>query len=271
MTRISQVFAHLKSRGEKVFISYIAAGDPNLEITRRLVLEMEKRGAQIVELGVPFSDPLADGPTIQQASQRALQSGTTLTKILSLVKEIRKRSRIPIILMTYYNPIYRFGVPNFVEKAAEAGVSGIIVPDLPPEEAGGIKDAAQRFQLDTIFLLAPTSTPERIKSVAQASTGFIYCVSVTGVTGARERLSEEVRNLILKVRQYTDKPLGVGFGISTPEQTREIADLADAVIVGSAIIKVIERHLNSPQLVPAVGEFVESLIKGMALLGEEKL
>ena len=269
MNKISQIFAHLKSRREKAFIPYITAGDPSLDITKWLVVEMEQRGVQIVELGVPFSDPLADGPTIQQASQRALQSGVTLTKILSTVKEIRKQSQLAIVLMTYYNPIYRFGVTDFVERAAEAGVDGIIVPDLPPEEAGEIKEAAQRSQLDTIFLLAPTSTPERIKLVARASTGFIYCVSVTGVTGARGRVSQEIRRLVLKVRQYTDKPLGVGFGISTPEQVKEIADFADAVIVGSAIIKVVQEYLNSPRLVPAVGEFVEGLIKGMVLPGDE--
>ncbi|HID96540.1 MAG TPA: tryptophan synthase subunit alpha [Candidatus Latescibacteria bacterium] len=269
MSRISDAFQRLRSENRRAFIPYITAGDPDLRLTRELVFEMEMAGAKIIELGIPFSDPLADGPTIQEASQKALRAGTTLEKILSTVEEIRRASDVPIALMTYYNPIFRVGISNFLQQAVDAGVDGIIVPDLPPEEGEELRRTAERIGIDTIFLLAPTSTAERIRLVAEASTGFIYCVSVTGVTGAREKLSGQVRELVARVRRHTNKPLGVGFGISTPDQAAEVARWADGVIVGSAIIKVIRKYEGTPELVPRVGEFVKSLVAAMGNIQTE--
>jgi len=253
MSKISDTFAKYK----KVFIPYITVGDVSLSLTEKLILEMTKRGAHIIELGVPFSDPLADGVTIQRAQERALKRKINIHKIFQLVREIRKKSNIPLILMSYYNPIYKFGVTKFIKEAKLKGVDGVIIPDLPPEEAKDFNG------IDTIFLVAPTSTNDRIKLITTLSSGFIYCVSLTGTTGAREKLREDIRSLILKIRKYTDKPIAVGFGISNQEQVREITRVADGVIVGSAILEVINKYRNSPYLVNQVGEFIEYLIKGI--------
>jgi tryptophan synthase alpha chain len=242
MTKISALFKTLRAQGRKAFIPYIMAGDPDAGTTLERVLLMEKCGADIIELGVPFSDPLADGPTIQKAAGRALESGTTLRKVLSLVKEIRQRSAVPLILMTYYNPVFKYGEANFVRDALQAGVDGVIVPDLPPEEAKELirlcRNASGERSLDTIFLIAPTSTPGRIKKIASASRGFVYYVSMTGITGATLELDEAFRRHLALVKQATDKPIAVGFGIAKPEQARIIAQIADGVIVGSALVRV---------------------------------
>ncbi|MEW6067886.1 MAG: tryptophan synthase subunit alpha [Nitrospirota bacterium] len=237
MNRIERTFKNLRNQNKKAFIPYIMAGDPSLEKTKDTVLLLEKCGADIVELGVPFTDPLADGPTIQRASERALKNGVTLRKVIAFVKGLRQITQVPIALMTYYNPVYKSNEENFVKDATDAGVDGVIIPDLPPDEAGYFIKLSRKLALDNIFLLAPTSTEDRIKKVARASTGFIYYVSITGVTGANLLFDGSMDILISKIRKYTDKPIAVGFGISTHEEASAVARVADGVVVGSAIVK----------------------------------
>ena len=240
MSRIEKKFREVLGRKGKAFIPYIMAGDPNLERTRELVGILEECGADIIELGVPFSDPLADGPTIQKAAQRALGEGVTLGKVIGFVGSLRKTTQIPIVLMTYYNLIFRYGEERFVREAYTAGVDGIIVPDLPPDEAGVLLSFSKSTGFDVIFLVAPTSTDERIKRVARASRGFIYYVSITGITGSKLSIDASIGSHIEKIRQTSRKPVAVGFGIATPEEASEIAKIADGVIVGSAIVKRVE-------------------------------
>ncbi len=244
-SKIAGTFAKLKKEGKKAFIPYIMAGDPSLERTREVVLLFEKCGADIVELGVPFSDPVADGPTIQRASERALLNGVTLRKTLALSFDIRQSSRIPIILMTYFNPVFQYGLERFVLDAKEAGVDGVIIPDLPPDEAADLIRPARRARLDTIFLLAPTSTEERIRKVAKASTGFIYYVSITGITGSSLLLDGSIEGYIRNIRRFTDTPVAVGFGISTPPEASAVSACADGIIVGSAIVKKVHESPDS--------------------------
>jgi tryptophan synthase alpha chain len=241
MSRITRVFNHLKSNGRKAFIPYIMAGDPSIEATKKYISELESAGADIIELGVPFTDPLADGPTIQRASERALQKGITLRKVLALVKDVRKQSSIPLVLMTYFNPVFKFGVEAFVKKAVGAGVDGVIIPDLIPDEAEDFIRFARLYNLDTIFLLAPTSTQDRIKKAVKSSTGFIYYVSITGITGSRLSIEKAMKNTLNSIKSITHKPVAIGFGISNPEEAATIAKLADGVIVGSAIVKLISQ------------------------------
>ena len=240
MSRIDKKFKEVLGRKGKAFIPYIMAGDPNLERTRELVGILEECGADVIELGVPFSDPLADGPTIQKAAQRALGEGVTLGKVIEFVGSLRRSTQIPIVLMTYYNLIFRYGEERFVREAYTAGVDGIIVPDLPPEEAGPLLSFSKNTGFDVIFLIAPTSTGERIKKVARASRGFIYYVSITGITGSKLSVDASIGSHIEKIRQTSRKPVAVGFGIATPEEASEIAKIADGVIVGSAIVKRVE-------------------------------
>jgi tryptophan synthase alpha chain len=237
LTRISETFKRLNQQGKKAFIPYIMAGDPSLEKTRDVVLLFEACGADIVELGVPFSDPLADGPTIQRASERALKNGVTLRKVISLVKDLRQATQVPLVLMTYFNPVFKYETDAFIKDASNAGVDGVIIPDLPPDEAGDFIKLSRKAALDTIFLLAPTSTEDRIRKVTKAATGFIYYVSITGTTGASLLLDGSMDLLISNIRKYTDKPIAVGFGISTPGEAAAIAKISDGVIVGSAIVK----------------------------------
>lgn len=237
ISRIGETFKELKKKGEKAFIPYIMAGDPSLEKTKDIVQMLEECGADIVELGVPFTDPLADGPTIQRASERALNAGVTLKKVIAFVKDLRQDTQIPVVLMTYYNPVFKYGEEHFVRDAKDAGVDGVIIPDLPPDEAGSLIHSSRKTSLDTVFLLAPTSTPERIKKVAKASRGFIYYVSVTGITGSRLLLDGSIETLVSEIRKYTDKPIAVGFGVSTPEEASAVSKVSDGVIVGSAIVK----------------------------------
>jgi tryptophan synthase alpha chain len=237
MSRIGRTFGKIRERSGKAFIPYIMAGDPDVNRTRELVKILEDSGADIIELGVPFSDPLADGPTIQKAAQRALAGGMTLSGVVGLVADLRQVTQVPIILMTYYNPVFRYGEERFVRDASSAGVDGIIVPDLPPEEAGTIRKSAKKEDFDTIFLLAPTSTEERIRTVAGASTGFIYYVSITGITGSKLSMDVSIESHISRIRQESRTPVAVGFGISTPEEALAVSRFADGVIVGSAIVK----------------------------------
>ncbi|MBI4847229.1 MAG: tryptophan synthase subunit alpha [Nitrospirae bacterium] len=252
MSNISLVFDKFKTSGRKALIPYIMAGDPTLAATKKYISALEQAGADIIELGVPFSDPLADGPTIQRAAERAIKQKVTLRKVLKLVSEVRKSTDIPIILMTYYNPVFKFGVSSFVKAAVKAGVDGLIVPDLIPDEADDYIKEARRHKLDTIFLLAPTSTPDRIKKISGASTGFIYYVSITGITGSKLSAGPKMRRTLSSIKRVTNKPVAVGFGISTPEEASSMSGLADGVIVGSAIVKLISQGKDISHFVRAL-------------------
>jgi tryptophan synthase alpha chain len=257
MSRISDRFATLRERGEGGLIAFIAAGDPDLATTRALVLELERSGADVVELGVPFTDPLADGPSNQAAYDRGLRAGATLPAILDLVKDLRRETQLPLLLMTYVNPILHYGYERATKAAAAAGLDAFLMVDLPPEEAGDWCAASHANGLDTVFMLAPTSTDERIQIVARLARGFIYCVSRTGVTGARADLPSDLPALLSRVRRDAQQPIAVGFGISRPEQVREVLQRAEGVIVGSALVDRIARH--GRDCLPVVGSFVRAL------------
>jgi tryptophan synthase alpha chain len=259
LSRIVSTFEKLKRQGKKALIPYIMAGDPDLSTTQALVLNLESNGVDIIELGVPFSDPLADGPVIQRASDRSLRNKTSLRAVMDLVRTLRQRTQIPLVLMSYYNPIHKYGEEQFARDAVACGVDGVIVPDLPPEEAAQLLKTSRKVGLDTIFLLAPTSTPERIRKVSEASQGFIYYVSLTGITGAALGSFEEIKHKIREIRRDSAKPVAVGFGISTPDQAAQVAQWADGVIVGSALVKLVESHLQDPRLVKTVAKFVQEL------------
>ena len=258
MHRIDQVFKRLKAKGEKALIPFITAGDPDLATTKALALEMADKGADLLELGIPFSDPLADGPTIQAASNRAVQGGIHLKEVLELAGEIRRETEIPLILMGYYNPILQYGLERTAREAADQGVDGFIIPDLPPEEAGPWRVAAAKAGVATIFLAAPTSGAERIKHMARLTRGFLYYVSVTGITGARTELPSDLVAALKEVRSLVKCPLAVGFGISTPEQVRWLAPYVDGIVVGSAIVQRVAK-LKGQELIKEVVEFVASL------------
>jgi len=260
MNRIEKKFIELKRQKRKAFIAYIMAGDPSLKITFALVLELEKQNVDIIELGVPFSDPVADGPTIQKAGLRALKNKVNLKDILNLVSKLRKRSQVPIVLMSYYNILFRYGIEKFIKEAKRCGVDGIIVPDLIPEEAEDLIKMAKQKNISTIFLVSPISTLERVKKIIQASTGFIYYVSLTGVTGAREKLPKQIFEDVKRIKSLTDKPVCVGFGISRSEQIKAINRVADGVVVGSAIVEIIEKNIDKKDLVKRVGQFINKLI-----------
>jgi len=257
--RLAATFAALRERGERAFVPYFSAGDPSLAVTGKLVQEAARRGADIVELGVPFSDPLADGPVIQRATQRALAAGVTLPRVLELTRELRAETSVPLVLLTYYNPLLAFGLKAFCLTAVECGVDGVIVADLPPEESEPLRTLAESADLDLIHLVAPTSTPDRMRTIARVSRGFLYMVSLTGVTGARAELPAELSQHLRTLRGITTKPICVGFGISTPAQAEAVGRVADGVIVGSAIVQLIERYATSSELVAQVGDFVASL------------
>jgi tryptophan synthase alpha chain len=261
MSRIDQTFKKLREQKRKAFIAFITAGDPDLKTTVELARSFESAGVDILELGVPFSDPLADGPTIQKASERALGRGVDLPKIFAAVKEIREVSQLPVCLMSYYNPLFHYGLKKVARDAAVAGVDGFIVPDLPPEEADDLRGQARDHGLDTVFFMAPTTRPERLKLVAAASTGFIYYVAVTGVTGARAAMPASCEEQIRQVRRFTEKPVCVGFGVSTPAQVRALSRSADGVIVGSAIVNKIHEHAGRPDGVEQVVSYVRKLTK----------
>ena len=264
MNRIEQKFRELRVAKKKAFISYLCAGDPDISTTEKLVLEFDKAGVDIVELGIPFSDPLADGPTIQRASQRALKKKVNIPKIFGLVKSLRKKTDIPIVLMGYYNPIFSYGVLSFIKHAKTAGVDGVIIPDLIPEEADDFIFISRQYDLSTIFLAASTSSAKRLRLIASKSTGFIYYVSLTGVTGARQSIPGDIRAHVQKIKRKSRKPVCVGFGVSTPQQVKALSRYCDGVIVGSAIVKVLEENLDNKQrAIKDAVSFVKSMIKGL--------
>ena len=241
-SRIETRFRDLRESSRKGLVIYLTAGDPSLEATGELLTAIDRGGADVIELGIPFSDPLADGPVIQRASERALKAGATLTEILDRLPRWREELQTPILLFTYYNPVLRYGLQNFGREARAAGAEGVLVVDLTPEEAGPYVDAVRAYNLDTVFLASPTSHEERLARVAAASTGFLYLISRTGVTGERSTISAALRPLVERVRKFTQLPLAAGFGLSTPEQVRDVQSMADAAVVGSAVVRAIEEH-----------------------------
>ena len=259
MNRIDKKFKELKKRRDKALIVFIMAGDPTIGVTKKLIFELQENGADIIELGVPFSDPLADGPTIQRASERALKNKVNIDSVCSLVKSARLKTDIPIAFLTYYNLIHHYGLERFVRKAKSSGVDGVIIPDLPPEESQRLRGIAKKKDFSMVHLASPTSSKKRLKKIATASTGFIYYVSLTGTTGARRELPKEISSNLRKIKRITKKPVCVGFGISRREQIKAIWRASDGVIVGSAIIKVIEKNKGAKNLVKKVGRFVRGL------------
>lgn len=259
MNRIDARFQLLRERNEPAFIPYITAGDPTLDQTEALVYALEAAGADIIEFGVPFSDPVADGIVNQEAAMRALKHGVSLRDIIGLVARIRTKSEIPIVLFTYFNPVLAYGIESFAQDAAAAGVDGVLCVDLPIEEADDYMKILHARGLRTIFLIAPTSTDQRIEAIAKACTGFVYYVSRTGVTGERSSIERSVAGMIEKIKRATNVPVAVGFGISSPAQAAEIAGYADGVIVGSAIVRMIGALGDTPTMAGEVGEFVRGL------------
>jgi len=259
MKRIEKLFKRLKKERKKAFIAYITGGDPSLSLTEKLIYTLEESGVDLIEIGIPFSDPLADGPTIQRASQRALSKGVRVRSILKTVARARRRTDIPIVFMTYYNLIQRFGIKSFVSDAKKKGADGIIIPDLPPEEADELVSASRKKNFATIFLAAPTSTRERLKKIAKYSRGFIYYVSLTGVTGARKKLPRDIVDHVKKLKKISKTPVCVGFGISNANQAWRISRLADGIIVGSALINIIEKNAGKKDMQKKVASFLKNI------------
>lgn len=259
MTRISDKFQQLQTEGRKGFIPYITAGDPDLATTERLILALAEAGADVIELGVPFSDPMADGPVIQRASERALKNPVGVAEVLPMVERIRQTCDVPIVLFTYFNPLMQFAKQDAGKTLKAAGIDGVLITDMIPEEAESFVAEMRAADVDTIFLVAPTSTDERIKLICEQTTGFVYVVARTGVTGVRESMSLSVGNLVARVKQHSSLPVAVGFGISTPEHVREVCSYADAAVVGSRLVLEIEENLDSPQLVQKVAQLAREL------------
>ena len=255
-TRISRRFAELRPSGELGIVAYITAGDPSLDATHRFVLALAEAGADVVELGIPFSDPLADGPTIQRASERALKSGTTVVTVLELVRRIRQSSEVPLVLFGYYNPVLQMGLEKFAAAASDAGADGVLITDLTPEESDEYRRILSAHHLDTIFLGAPTSTDARLAAIAACSSGFLYLISRTGVTGAKDALPDDLPSLVRRARAVTKLPIAVGFGISLPGHVSLLGGFADAAVVGSALVSEIEQHTGpgmAPDATPQAG------------------
>lgn len=265
MTRIAGLFERMRRDGRKGLIAYITAGDPSPDRTPALVDALIRGGADLIELGVPFSDPIADGPVIQRGGERALKAGTTLKIVLDIAAQIRERSQVPLLLFTYLNPVMRYGLDRLAQDAARCGIDGCLLTDASVEEAHDYVGAMHRHGLDTVFLAAPTSTPRRQKLVAQYSTGFVYLVSRTGVTGERESLSDAVAPLVRSMRGITDLPLAVGFGISKPEHVAELGRQVEAVVVGSAFVRLIERNLDNASLEIQLESFARELKHGFGV------
>lgn len=260
MSRIAESFGRLKRERRKGFIPFITAGDPDLATTRELIIELARTGSTLIELGIPFSDPMADGPVIQRASERALVHRVGVGEVLQVVSDARREIDVPIILFSYFNPLLQFGIEKLANDMKRAGVDGVLVTDLIPEEAEEFAAMMRKQDLDLIFLVAPTSTDERLKLIAERASGFIYAVSRAGVTGARAEMSAESEKLVRRVRQFSDLPVAVGFGISTPEHVVDVWSYADAAVVGSAIVSEIEKAESSDDAVSRVGRFARHLL-----------
>ena len=263
MTRIAETFASLRTRNETALIPFLTAGDPDMATTAELIRTLAENGADLIELGMPFSDPMADGPTIQAASERALAAGATLAKVLQLVAEVRKDCQVPLVLMGYYNPIFRYGAQRFATDAAAAGVDGVLLVDLPPEEADEISGQLKNAGIAMITLLAPTTPPERMRRLAGAAEGYLYYVSMTGVTGAQKISPADIRVAVEELKEMTEMPVGVGFGITTVEDAKAVGEFADGVVVGSALVSIIAEYSQSEKLLPQVGAFIASLKQGL--------
>ncbi|MBT1071154.1 tryptophan synthase subunit alpha [Pelotalea chapellei] len=263
MNRLIQRFETLKQQNSKALVTFITAGDPDLATTETMIHVLEEAGADVIELGMPFSDPMADGPTIQLSSERALAAGTTLSRTLDTVRSVRRSSSIPIILMGYLNPIHAYGYERFCRDAVDAGVDGVLLVDMPPEESTQFLEFATTHELQVIFLLTPTSNAARIATVARLGRGFVYYVTVTGVTGARQEVSSSIEAELLRVRDSISIPVVAGFGISTPEQAASVAALADGVVVGSAIVKLFQQYTGK-ELEREAGNFVKSLKQALS-------
>ncbi len=263
MSRIEKKFAELRQRGEAALIPFVTAGDPDLDTTLAILRALEQAGADCIELGVPFSDPTADGPTIQRSSERALKGGVSLQSVFPMLREFRRTSEIPVILFGYYNPFFHYGIEAFCRQAARAGADGVLCVDLPPEESLELRRWANSARLDLIYLLSPTSDIQRIRLVGHAGRGFIYYVSVTGVTGARRAFDDRLRSQVTRVRRMTALPVGVGFGVSTPKQAAWIAEFADAVVVGSALVQIIEKAPGRAEKARRAGAFIAQLKQAM--------
>ena len=263
ISRIQQRFEQIQQSGRKALVAYITLGDPDLTTSSKIIVELAKAGADVIELGVPFSDPLADGPVIQRATERALKSGFTVAAGLKLISALRAEVEAPFVLFSYYNPLYAYGLRPLTEHAKAAGIDGVLITDLSVEEAREPVSVLQKGFLDRIFLVAPTSTDERIRKIADLCSGFIYAVSRTGVTGEQPSISAEVTPLLQRIRRYSDLPIAVGFGISTPDQVAEVCEHADAAVVGSAIVRCVEDNLGDPHLPQKVGEFARWLRGGI--------
>lgn len=263
MNRIEQRFARLREKREKGLVVYVGAGDPDLEATRRLALAFDKVGVDVLELGIPFSDPLADGVVNQLAAQRGLESGTTPPKVLQTVAAIRKDSQIPIVFFVYYNLLHKYGLDRFIQDAKAAGVDGLLVLDLPPEESGNYVSLMQASGLAPIFLLAPTTPESRIQSIVKHGQGFLYYISREGVTGMQSKVADTIAEMTTLIRRFTPLPLAIGFGISNPEQARQVAAHGEAIVVGSAIVNQVAQHGKSPDMVDKVSTFVASLAKAI--------
>jgi tryptophan synthase alpha chain len=257
--RIFERFAELRASGELGIVAYITAGDPTLDATLKFVLALADAGADVIELGVPFSDPLADGPTIQRASERALKSGTTLAGVLALVRRIRQFSQVPLVLFSYYNPILQMGLEKFAAAAAQAGADGVLATDLTPEESEEYRRILHSHDLDTIFLAAPTSSDERLEKIAAVTSGFLYIISRTGVTGAKDSLPDELPSLLRRARHFTDLPIAVGFGISLPRHVSVLGGLADAAVVGSALVSEIENSSSLDAAAKSLRDRIQKL------------
>ena len=262
-TRIGKKFNELQAQKGKALIIYLTAGDPSLETTKKLILVLEKAGADILEIGVPFSDPTADGPVIQEAAQRSLKTGTTLAGVMQLITELRKISQIPIVLFGYFNPIFAYGTEKFARDAARAGVDGVLVVDLPPEEAPELKKHTDAAGIDFISLIAPTTGMRRAKKIAATATGFLYYISITGVTGTAEPKLGGIKADLKKIRKISSLPVAVGFGISQPEQARQIGRLADGIVVGSALVKLIAENGGRAELLKIVNDYAGQMKKAI--------
>lgn len=262
-TRIGKKFNELQAQKGKALIIYLTAGDPSLETTKKLVLALEKAGADILEIGVPFSDPTADGPVIQEAAQRSLKTGTTLAGVLQLITELRKISQIPIVLFGYFNPIFAYGTEKFARDAARAGVDGVLVVDLPPEEAPELKKHTDAAGIDFISLIAPTTGTRRAKKIAATATGFLYYISITGVTGTAAPKLGGIKADLKKIRKISSLPIAVGFGISRPEQAQQIGRLADGIVAGSALVKLIAENGGRAELLKIVSDYAGRMKKAI--------